>query len=145
MIRNQKGLTLIELLVALSIASFILWGILHINVSILRDFNLITSQTNVRQVADLAMDQITTKLRKEDYSLITVTGDNHAIMKDGKAIVELDGNDLKIDGNSIRTYSENYAGTLFRLDTNTVMIDLKVELNGSRYSLSNSIYYRQAK
>ncbi|WP_134700009.1 PilW family protein [Ammoniphilus sp. YIM 78166] len=143
MIRNQAGATLIELLAALSIASFIIWGILHINISVLRDFGQITSQTNVRQVADLAMDELVGKLRKQESVLTIVRNDQ--IVVNGRTLVRVIGEDLEIEGQSIRSFGESYAGTNFDYEGNLLKINLKVELNGSTYTLTNSIYYRQTK
>ncbi|MEW9670842.1 hypothetical protein [Ammoniphilus sp. 3BR4] len=139
---NQKGITYIELLAALTIATFILSAILYVNHAVFRDFNTIVHKTNSRQIADLAMDQVLQRLRNEDYANLEVKSDRIIRRDTGATVLHVTETDLLIDGYSIKMYGESYRNTRFVINPRLIEIDLNVELDGKQFNIKNSVYYR---
>lgn len=100
---NQKGVTLIELLVAISIASIIVGVISAVIYSSITGFNHLTEKQSVQEQARLVTEQVAATVRKKAFSSI--------LLKDGNTLEfsnsPTDYTSFTYEGNKITMTTQN--------------------------------------
>jgi Tfp pilus assembly protein PilW len=140
-LHNQKGITLIELLAAITITAFLLGLIFTVILQSTKGFHTITEKESAQENARLITEQIVGKVREKPY---TITQD------DARS-----GYVLKLQDNSTYRVAFNYdraAGTLVMETTNgnstdslllgSNLSDVRIDLTDSSSRINVKVEYR---
>lgn len=138
MIKNKKGVTLIELIIVLSILSIVSSLAYSVYYFGLKNFNTQTVNVNNQSNVRYALSIISKDIRKSD----SVTVSANIITIDGTIEYKLDGNVLMKNGNNlvidIETFNITRAGNKMTMEITSLPNSF-----GNTVTLSSKIYIRE--
>jgi prepilin-type N-terminal cleavage/methylation domain-containing protein len=137
-INNEKGLTLIELLVTLVLFSIIGFIVYVVLMSGMNAEQRIHTEALIRDEADIVMTKFINVLYPALSSQVSVKSPNVLQYDDGKEIIELGFVDQqpKIDGVSVSSGGFDFSGSAISKEKNTVKIKLEVKSGSNNEDLT---------
>ena len=140
--KNNKGMTLIELIVALGMAGAVLLLAGTLLLFGNRNFSRQTDKIDIQSRARYSMDYLTREIRKA--SDVKVNEEGNIIIVDSSGIES----EIKIEDNSLYKNSQKIATGIESLtisqDENEIKITIDIkDKNGEEHKLSSVVYVRQ--
>jgi prepilin-type N-terminal cleavage/methylation domain-containing protein len=140
-LNNEKGLTLIELLVTLVLFSIIGSIVYVVLMSGMNAEKRIHTEALIRDEADIVMTKFINVLYPALSSQVSVKSQNVLHYDDGKDIIEIGfvNQQAKIDGVSLSSKGFDFSGSTISKEQNTVKIKLEVKssLNNADLTLES--------
>lgn len=135
---NQKGLTLIELLVTLVLFSVIGSIVSVVLISGLTAEKRIHTEALIRDEADIVMNKFINVLYPALSSQVSGKSDNLLQFDNGEKIIEIGFVDQQatIDGFSVSSKGFNFSGSTISKNKDTIKIQLEVKSSSNKESLT---------
>lgn len=137
-IKNERGLTLIELLVTLVLFSIIGSIVYVVLMSGMNAEKRIHTEALIRDEADIVMTKFINVLYPALSSQVSVKSQNVLQYDDGKDIIEIGFVDqqAKIDGFSLSSKGFDFSGSTISKEKNTIKIKLEVKSRSDKADLT---------